>query len=716
MAPDNQTSKLRKRKSDAVDPVPEVAENSKAPTMKWKRTRGSLAAAAKEAEDLPTPPDSTMDGDTPAPATIPGKDADFGTSASVKVFYEGKKSHGGHYDWVETPPKQLNEKIAKANNRVAIKIFKVKDHEQPTISGKTPLKIHSIEIQSAILVTALKDILKPQGMYLETSEPAKFQEPFKPLFFTYDKIIALYEGTKAKTNGLLKQHLNLLVQVMDEMFGSFMEHLKHLNASGLISYKLAWTYFPKHTMIFYGTKDCERICRITGTTYVCHPHPALNVDCEEIAFDGESFDWTPIQVQIPAFAGNRPVTDLPCYPISFHDNPETVKERLTARAIKALEYQELTYCDYTGVGLLVTQCGVQRHNVTGRILIDYFGYKKHFEGLQRSDSNSRRKRGGPSRPPSTNGGADEPKYVQTLSKEKQEENKNEMLGKRKDELVYISPLLEGFALKNKQWLNFYVDDLQPVVWNDEAYGHLVYPEEQKDLVLTFVDNHQRMKARVDDVIMGKGQGLILLLSGPPGTGKTLTAEAVADKTRRPLYYLQAEDLGTDASKLGPKIKKVFEMATEWDAVILLDEADVFMAERDPGDIARNELVSIFLRELEYFKGIIFLTTNLYSTIDVAFRSRVNIHLVFSSLPFSSRLVLWRKFLSRLPGEDVESRLQEGDMEELAKWELNGREIKNAIKTVRTWCLCKGFEISLGRLEAGIKVTAPQAGKNEDTSL
>lgn len=65
---------------------------------------------------------------------------------------------------------------------------------------------------------------------------------------------------------------------------------------------------------------------------------------------------------------------------------------------------------------------------------------------------------------------------------------------------------------------------------------------------------------------------------------------------------------------------------------------------------------------------------------------------------------------------MESKLQEGDMEELAKWELNGREIKNAIKTVRTWCLCKGFEISLLRLEAGIKVTAPQAGKNEDMSL
>jgi SpoVK/Ycf46/Vps4 family AAA+-type ATPase len=254
-------------------------------------------------------------------------------------------------------------------------------------------------------------------------------------------------------------------------------------------------------------------------------------------------------------------------------------------------------------------------------------------------------------------------------------------------------------------------------WNDDAYDHLVYDEKQKDLVLSFVENHKRTKSSVDDVIMGKGQGLILLLSGPPGTGKTLTAEAVADKTRRPLYYLQAEDLGINAALLGANIKKVFEMATEWDAVILLDEADVFMAERHPNDIARNELVSIFLRELEYFRGIIFLTTNLYETIDTAFRSRVNIHLLFNPLPPASRLVLWRKFISRLPpmkGSETTpiEELEEEDFKELSKWELNGREIKNAIKTVKSWCDVKGYAIDLLRLESGIKVTAPQAKKTE----
>jgi len=159
------------------------------------------------------------------------------------------------------------------------------------------------------------------------------------------------------------------------------------------------------------------------------------------------------------------------------------------------------------------------------------------------------------------------------------------------------------------------------------------------------------------------------------------------------------------------------MATEWNAVILLDEADVFMDERSPADIACNELVSIFLCELEYYQGIIFLTTNPYSTIDAAFRSRVNIHLLFTPLAFSSCLVLWRKFLSRLPASAAVpnplSHLQEKELEVLTKWELNGREIKNAIKTVRTWCACKGYEMSLLRLESGIKVPGPQARKAEE---
>lgn len=282
-------------------------------------------------------------------------------------------------------------------------------------------------------------------------------------------------------------------------------------------------------------------------------------------------------------------------------------------------------------------------------------------------------------------------------------------------------------------MQFYIEDIEPLVWNDQAFSHLVYDDQQKDLVLSFVENHSLTNGpsvAMEDVIVGKGQGLIILLSGPPGTGKTLTAEAVADRTHRPLFYLQAEDLGINAATLGANIKRVFEMATEWNAVILLDEADVFMAERNPNDIHRNELVSIFLRELEYFRGIIFLTTNLYHTIDTAFRSRVSLHLLFSSLNKEARETVWRKFLQRLPeqvprvkeiadGEEdevpasVDKPLDDEDIAELSLWQLNGREIKNAVKMVKNWCDHKGYVMTLSRLENGIKVTSPHSSKEGD---
>lgn len=202
------------------------------------------------------------------------------------------------------------------------------------------------------------------------------------------------------------------------------------------------------------------------------------------------------------------------------------------------------------------------------------------------------------------------------------------------------------------------------------------------------------------------------------------------------------------------------MATEWGAVVLLDEADVFMAERHPQDIARNELVSIFLRELEYFRGVLFLTTNMYDTIDSAFRSRVSLHLLFKPLTTDARAMIWRKFLDRIPvastpatsprkkatvsketgkGENAGAAksderscstkeagnsvgtadanleresdgLDEEDIKELAAWQLNGREIKTAVKMVKAWCDNKGHTLTLSRMENGIRATSPHASK------
>jgi hypothetical protein len=275
-------------------------------------------------------------------------------------------------------------------------VFKVPDPSKPTISGRTTLKIHSLDIQSPYLVAALKDIVKDEGVNLEVSETAHFAEPFKSLFFSYDKIVSLSQST---THTTLSQHLKLLITVLNELFGGFMHTLANLKKSRLISYELAWTHFPRGALVYSSTAGCERVCKVVGTCYDANHNGGarLKLDCEEIAFDGVAFSWRPVTLSILHFAGNQPVDQLSHFLLDFHPERGVLERRLRERARKVLDYQELCYREYDGVGTYMKGPDETKHNVcpsslpkvmaknanviqvSGRILIDFNGYNKHGE-------------------------------------------------------------------------------------------------------------------------------------------------------------------------------------------------------------------------------------------------------------------------------------------------------------------------------------------------
>jgi hypothetical protein len=97
--------------------------------------------------------------------------------------------------------------------------------------------------------------------------------------------------------------------------------------------------------------------------------------------------------------------------------------------------------------------------VASRILIDLLGYQKHQEGLQRNDTSSRKRRTQQPQNPGATPNADvasisgQSTHAKALPKKTQEDNKQEMVH-RKEDLVFVSPLLRGFALKNKLWRKF----------------------------------------------------------------------------------------------------------------------------------------------------------------------------------------------------------------------------------------------------------------------
>lgn len=128
------------------------------------------------------------------------------------------------------------------------------------------------------------------------------------------------------------------------------------------------------------------------------------------------------------------------------------------------------------------------------------------------------------------------------------------------------------------------------------------------------------------IVKGKGRGLIILLHGVPGVGKTSTAETIADATGRPLLSVTCGDIGENAAEIEKNLEQIFTNSHRWGCVLLLDEAEVFLAKRNLEDLKRNAMVSVFLRVLEYYSGILFLTTNRVGTIDEAFKSRIQISL------------------------------------------------------------------------------------------
>ena len=171
-------------------------------------------------------------------------------------------------------------------------------------------------------------------------------------------------------------------------------------------------------------------------------------------------------------------------------------------------------------------------------------------------------------------------------------------GLTEDQLLICAYWVNGFSLAQKVWGQFAVSSLSDIAWNDEAFKKLVIDENRRELIHALVRAHRQDEAAFDDIVQNKGKGLVGLLSGSPGVGKTLTAEAVAEVTRRPLYVVSTGELGIDADVVDRRLDMILEITRRWGCVLLIDEADVFLAARGT-DLARDTLVSIFLRRLEY---------------------------------------------------------------------------------------------------------------------
>ncbi|KIL83582.1 hypothetical protein FAVG1_13202 [Fusarium avenaceum] len=534
-------------------------------------------------------------------------------------------------------PKDREKKFAKYVVTVARRIS-----THGTFEGHYVVKIRGSYIQEALskVYSGVEEISFADPISLDSSN-------LKLLYFALPSLIKDFEEEKSKDlpNQKMMFELEATRMFIEKHFQATSITLLELPV-GQIDFETIWVLFPYHSLAYSpDSLGQPRVYRVREAEYEKNRDgtPFFSVQADYIDSDGQVFGYVGkiLLPPINAFAGSVPIRDLPVFPLDMrHTTSQTICSQVLQLANKTIKLKGRHLQEYKGHAITEGSDGNKKFNSHGRVMIDpvVFDQTMPNNGIV-------------------------PRIRKPLSEARLTD----------EQKLLINPLAYGFSLGDKIWGAFAVSRVEEVIWNESLAETLVLNQDRKSFIRSLVKHYSAPERTgcLDDFVRDKGKGLIGLLAGPPGVGKTLTAETVAEIAHRPLYTMSSGELGESSTTVQKHLMRVFELAERWKAVVLLDEADVFLTQRSNASLSRNAITSIFLRHLEYYQGILLLTTNRLLSLDEAFKSRIHFAFEFDELSDEARQAIWRSFLARAHVD-----LGKEGLSRLSKIKLNGRQIKN----------------------------------------
>lgn len=308
--------------------------------------------------------------------------------------------------------------------------------------------------------------------------------------------------------------------------------------SKAIAYDKLWTLFIPGCIVHAKVQNEDRAFRVVDYWYDDEDDdaPGFNLNTRFVDYDGESFGERRMDLLIPKFTGVREVTSHEVKPLDF---VEAADELLTRLAARGKRFEELAagqhFMQYKGIALKRNpNCPPPylRFDATGRIMIDCKTY-------HRIDAND---------------------TIRVIPFSK----KNRPDGKMTDDdRILANAAVRGYSMAAKRFLELNLDNITPITWNSKCFEELVLDSGTKKTVQALVSTHSQRNADdgFDDIVKGKGQGLVCVLHGPPGVGKTLTAECVAEYVKRPLFMVSSGDLGVTSEQLDERLTSIMDMTS-----------------------------------------------------------------------------------------------------------------------------------------------------------
>ncbi|EPE26314.1 P-loop containing nucleoside triphosphate hydrolase [Glarea lozoyensis ATCC 20868] len=582
---------------------------------------------------------------------------------------------------------------------------------EPHPSNDNQAALKSITVQSPLIRKALEAVFDGYEGLETRLRQLTFEAPFHSFYYRWHRFESL---RNLESDESTKAHLTLLYNIISQEILPYIHTMQDFTKNRVISFTHLWTIFAPGTEVYTKIKGHDCAVRLKSSSYGANMSGEyFSLECMYIDCDGSNFGYVDASVEINSFAGVKRLSDLEAIPIHLHPNIEELVERLHIRGDKFEQLNGFHHMSYSGFYTARSSRQVRnRHIASGRIIVDphTFGiYSMSGPSLAVLENDRATTYSSKSLFKSGDSvirSATEEEfrmYEEALQKCQELRDNNSNPTPRvlscKQRLL-CAPSVRGYCLTAKIWAEFDVEKVSRITWSTDVFARLVLPRGTKEIIRAFVQEQLSHDDGFDDIVSGKGLGFIMLLSGEPGVGKTLTAESVAEEMCQPLYAMSAGELGETAAEVEEQLEMVLELTAKWNAILLLDECDMFLEARTTADIRRNRLISIFLRKLEYYRGVMFLTSNRIDDFDPAFESRIHLTIHYPALDTASRLHIWRTFVEN---GNSENGLSDREIEKLATIEMNGRQIKNTVKTGRLLSKQQNKPLSLKHLEMVLKV-------------
>ncbi|KAF2150286.1 P-loop containing nucleoside triphosphate hydrolase protein [Myriangium duriaei CBS 260.36] len=535
---------------------------------------------------------------------------------------------------------------------------------------KNRLESTTLEVNSPYVLKAFQQVVGTHPTLAEDfSKPFSIELPSEMLFHCWNDLEIYCSKSDDDT---VRSQLGDLLRFMDVDMGTMKRAFEAQVGGGLVDYSRLHMLFRPGDLVIHHVKSQPWLLRVSKSAYEEKPTCGkyFELHCEYSDYDGTTHGRSKkvfAMLQRQFFGQDKPcqITDLPVYP--YHPDPEDedLRHRLHERGQRYQAFASVSVREYDGPAEFLKESPYDffdkdeehfpqvwlPYHETGRVIVDRKTYEQEtYKG-----------------------------QVSRLSMEALE-------------TITYAPYVLGFSCNRKNWCRFYLEHLQDVPWKLDAFDELILPSLQRDLLEGLVSSHQFMDD-VRDETKQKGKGLVVLLHGPPGCGKTMSAECSAEITQKALFSTSMSELNKFNSTwdFERNLTGLLRLASTWKSIVLFDEADVFLEARQGGEGAqeRNSLVAVFLRHLEYFSGIVFLTTNRVQVFDAAMKSRIHLALTYHEPDELARRQIWARNVDKVTNKD-ETIVKAVDR--LAITPLNGREISNTITTACTLARYRGVPL------------------------